>query len=204
MSVPTLQFCLTLRISKLNSWKYPLFQVKVKVTQSYWTLCDPMDSIVHRIPQARILEQVVFPFSRVSSQSRDRTQVSHVAGGFFTNWTTREALLDHRPHLKQEHLGMASLKNAEPGCGFVLPIYLGAQSQESKCEEKAEWGREREKTNARMHAKLLQSCPTLCELTDCSLRGSSVHGILQARILKWGCHALHQGIFPTQGSNCIS
>ena len=30
-----------------------------------------------------------------------------------------------------------------------------------------------------------QSCPTLCEPTDCSLPGSSVHGILQARILEW-------------------
>ena len=57
--------------------------VKVNIAQSCLTLCDPMDSIVHRIPQARILEQVVFPFSRVSSQSRDRTQVSHIADGFF-------------------------------------------------------------------------------------------------------------------------
>ena len=35
-----------------------------------------------------------------------------------------------------------------------------------------------------MHAKLLQSCPTLCDPMDCSL-GSSVHGIGQARILEW-------------------
>ena len=33
-----------------------------------------------------------------------------------------------------------------------------------------------------MHAKSLQSCPTLCDPVDCSLPGSSVHGILQARI----------------------
>ena len=32
---------------------------------------------------------------------------------------------------------------------------------------------------------LAQSCPTLCDPTDCSLPGSSVHGILQARILEW-------------------
>ena len=31
--------------------------------------------------------------------------------------------------------------------------------------------------------------------------GSSVHGILQARILEWGCYFLLQGIFPTQWSN---
>ena len=46
-----------------------------------------------------------------------------------------------------------------------------------------------------------QSCPTLCSPIDCSPPGSSVHGILQARILGVGCHALLQGIFPTQGSN---
>ena len=30
-----------------------------------------------------------------------------------------------------------------------------------------------------------QSCPTLCDLTDCSLSGSSVHGIFQAKVLEW-------------------
>ena len=49
-----------------------------------------MDYIVHGILQARILEWVAFPFSRGSSQPRDRTQVSHIAGGFFTSWATRK------------------------------------------------------------------------------------------------------------------
>ena len=49
------------------------------------TLCDPMGYTVHGILQARILEWVAFPFSRGSSQPRDRTQVSHIAGGFFTS-----------------------------------------------------------------------------------------------------------------------
>ena len=35
----------------------------------------------------------------------------------------------------------------------------------------------------------------------CSLPGSSVHGIFQARVLEWGAMAFSQGIFPTQGSN---
>ena len=56
----------------------------VKVTQSCSTLCNPMNYIVHEILQARILEWVAFLFSRGSSQLRDRTQVSHTAGGFFT------------------------------------------------------------------------------------------------------------------------
>ena len=50
-----------------------------------------MDYTVHGILQARILEQVAFPFSGGSSQHRDQTQVFHFAGGFFTNWATREA-----------------------------------------------------------------------------------------------------------------
>ena len=36
-----------------------------------------------------------------------------------------------------------------------------------------------------VHAKSLQLCPILCNLTECSLPGSSVHGLLQARILEW-------------------
>ena len=43
----------------------------IKFTQSCPTLCDPMAYIVHGILQARILEWVVFPFSKGSSQSRD-------------------------------------------------------------------------------------------------------------------------------------
>ena len=55
-------------------------KVKVKVTQSCASLCDPMDYTVHGILQARILEWVAFPFSRGSSQLRDGTQVSCIAG----------------------------------------------------------------------------------------------------------------------------
>ena len=46
-----------------------------------------------------------------------------------------------------------------------------------------------------------QSCPTLCDPMDCSLLGSSVHGDSPGKNTGVGCHALLQGIFPTQGSN---
>ena len=59
-------------------------KVVVKVTQSCLTLCDPTDYTVHGILQARILEWVAFPFTKGSFQPRDQTQVSHIAGGFFT------------------------------------------------------------------------------------------------------------------------
>ena len=42
-------------------------------------------------------------------------------------------------------------------------------------------------------AKSLQSCPTLCDPMDCSLPGSSVHGIFQARILKWVAISISRG-----------
>ena len=60
-----------------------------EVVQSCDPLCDPMDwsppgSSFHGILQARILEWVAISFSRRSSQPRDRTRVSHVAGRCFT------------------------------------------------------------------------------------------------------------------------
>ena len=58
---------------------------KVKVTQSCPTLYDPIDCTVHGVLQARTLEWVAFPFSRGSSQPRDRTQVSDLVGRFFTS-----------------------------------------------------------------------------------------------------------------------
>ena len=52
-------------------------KVKVLLAQSCPTLCDPMDcSLVHGIPQARILEWVAIPFARGSSLSREQTWVS--------------------------------------------------------------------------------------------------------------------------------
>ena len=67
----------------------------VLVSQSCPTICDPIDcslpgSSIHGISQARILEWVAIPLSRVSSQPRDWTQVSWIAGRFFIIWATRE------------------------------------------------------------------------------------------------------------------
>ena len=76
-----------------------------EVTQSCLTLSDPMDCSlpdfsVHGIFQARVLEWVAISFSRGSSQPKDRTRVSCVAGRF-TLWATREA----QPYPKQRHWG---------------------------------------------------------------------------------------------------
>ena len=50
-------------------------------------------------------------------------------------------------------------------------------------------------------SEVAQSCLTLCDPMDCSLSGSPLHGIFQARGLERDCHFLLQGIFPTQESN---
>ena len=84
----------------LDSLCRPSAHGKVKVAESYPTLCDPMDFTVHGILQARILEWVAFPFSRGSSQHRDRTQVSCIAGRFFTSRATRETCYTSKRHEK--------------------------------------------------------------------------------------------------------
>ena len=66
----------------------------VLVAQSYPTLCNPMDcslpgSSVHGILQARILEWIAIPLSRGSSQPRDWTCVSYIAG---TIWATGKSV----------------------------------------------------------------------------------------------------------------
>ena len=74
-----------LKLPKDDSWKSECYQqvlwftsgfmkvkVKVKVAQSCWTLCNPMDYTVHGILQARIMEWVAFPFSRKSSNPRTK------------------------------------------------------------------------------------------------------------------------------------
>ena len=74
---------------RTKPWKWS------EVTQSYPTLCNPMDcslpgSSVHGIFQASVLEQVAISFSRGSSPPRDWTRVSRIVGRRFTIWATRE------------------------------------------------------------------------------------------------------------------
>ena len=69
----------------LWQWKWKSLS-RVRLFATPWT-----DYTGHGILQARILEWAAFPFSRGSSQPRDPTHVSRIAGGFFTSWATREA-----------------------------------------------------------------------------------------------------------------
>ena len=81
-----------------------LVKVKVLVVQACLTLCDPTGcsppgSSVHAILQARILKSVIIPLSRGSSLPRGRTQVSWIAGGFFSVWAIRKIV--QRPHANE-------------------------------------------------------------------------------------------------------
>ena len=55
-----------------------------------------------------------------------------------------------------------------------------------------------------MHANLLQLCLTVCDPGDCSLPGSSVHGILQARILEWVAIPFSRGFSRARDQTRIS
>ena len=67
------------------------FLSRVRLFATPWTVCNLPGSSVHGIFQARVLEWVAISFSRGSSQPRDGTWVSHIAGRCFTIWATREA-----------------------------------------------------------------------------------------------------------------
>ena len=86
-------YILEKKCSKKETFIKCFERLKVRVAQSCPTLGDPKDDTVHGILQVRILEWVGFPFSRGSSQPRNWTQVSHIAGGFFTSWTSRETFV---------------------------------------------------------------------------------------------------------------
>ena len=72
------------KLSTLKHWCMKWSEVKWKSLSHVWLFATPWT-----IQNTGV---VAFPFSRGSSQPRDQTQVSHIAGGFFTSWTRREAL----------------------------------------------------------------------------------------------------------------
>ena len=106
-------------------WK----KVKVLVTQSCLTLCDPTDcsppgSSVHGILQARILEWMAISFSRGSYWPRDWTRVSCIAGRLFTVWATREALRSWaEPENSWLYTNSQIYSTATDGASGKEPIY---------------------------------------------------------------------------------
>ena len=125
------------------------------------------------ILQTRILEWVAMPSSKGPSQLRDRTQVPHIANRFFTDWATREALLLLLSHFSPVRFcgtPQTAAHQAPPSLGFSRQEHWSGLPFPSPMRE----------------SEVTQSCPTLIEPMDCSFPGSSIHGIFQARVLKWG------------------
>ena len=116
--------------SKINSI---MFKANTSsVAQSCPTLCGPMDCIppsssVHGIFQARIPEWLATSYSRGSSQARDQTQVSALAGRFFTTsatWKAQQLKRIYQKHLMlwfncRKHLYHSYL--LVQGCIHILP-----------------------------------------------------------------------------------
>ena len=165
--------------------------VCAKSLQSCPTLCDPIDgspscSAVLGILQARTLEWVAISLSnawkwkvkgKVKSLSRVRL--------FPTPWTAAHQAPATMGFSRQEYgsgvpLEMSAIKGAGK-CGFLFWVAVCA-----------------------CILSLLQSCPTLCDPMDCNLPGSSVHGILQARILEWVAISFSRGSSQPRDRTCIS
>ena len=110
-----------------------------------------MDYTVCGILQARILGWIAVLFSRGYSQPRDGTQVSHIAGGFFTSWTSREAPDSHQKVVQTTHYSITSSPNLQKGGKmdtyflshwlesdgvwvlFYIPVVVTNISQAQKC-----------------------------------------------------------------------
>ena len=75
----------------------------------------------------RILEWVAYPFSRGSSQSRNWTGVSCIAGGFFSSWATREALTNLDSILKSRNITLLTKVCIVKAMVFPIVMY-GCQS----------------------------------------------------------------------------
>ena len=89
-------------------------------------------------------------------------------------------------------LQCSCLENPRDGGAWWAVVYGVAQSRN-------DWS----DLAAAAAAAVAQFCPVLCKPMDCSLPGSSVHGILQVRILEWVVISFLQGIFCIQGSNPV-
>ena len=214
----------------MESYNFLHFLKWSEVTQSSLTLCDSMDCSlpgfsVHGIFHATVPEWIAFSFSRGSSQPRDLCFLSLCNHYVLFNkkYLTR---LGFRVYVLESVMLMKNYINKVRGFEFyhwvfnylcwkqiwmsktcyllqtliVLPLkhhsstflksLLAFPFENYPCG----W----------VHAQLLQSCLTLCDPIDCSLPGSSVHGILQERILKWVSMPSSKGSSWPRDWTCIS
>ena len=82
--------------------------------------------------------------------------------------TMKPHVISRYPLLPQPHISHSTLELQRSSISSM------GQTEHSKSGRRSEG-----------EGEVAQSCPTLCDLTGCSLPGSSVHGIFQARVLEW-------------------
>ena len=157
----------------------------VQLPQSCPTLCDHMHhslpgSSAHGIFQARILEWVAVPSSSGSSCSRIEfvsLLFPSLTSRFFTSSTTWEA----HPKVQQTASKSNQLSALRKIRYYSYLLIFSVLCLFSLGLEKVKV------------SEVAQSCLTLCDPVDCSLPGSSVHGIFQARILEWVAISFSRG-----------
>ena len=145
--------------------------------KSCLTLCDPVDcsppgSSVRGIFQARVLEWVALPFCSGSSQPRDQTQVSCIAGRFFTIWATGEIPLDLIGIIRCYTQGHSQLKSENTNQRPFHETHIVSSLLYVNL-------------SVTISCVCAQLCLTFNDPMDCSPQGFSVDGISQARILEW-------------------
>ena len=89
-----------------------------------WTVCSLLGSSVHGILQARILEWVAISFSRGSYWPRNWTQISCIAGRFFTDWAMREAIYNSICTSKNKQVIFRNLNWRECLCSWFSFCYF--------------------------------------------------------------------------------
>ena len=136
----------------------------MKVAQSCLTLCNLMDYTVYGILQARILGWVAILFSRGSSQPRDRTQVSRIAGRFFTSWATGEAQIYWSGYPLSFLHGIFLTQELSWSLLHCRQILYQLSYQGSP-----------DKSHSVQFSSVTQLCPTLCDPMNRSMPGLPVH-----------------------------
>ena len=129
------------------------------------SLC-PMDCTVHGLLQARVLEWVAISFSRGYSQPREKTQVSCIAGRFFTSWATWEAQALHQGRGREDPISFYD--------AAVTLIPKDSKAKEGRDKEKEE-ERNRERERERWTKENYNNHRWKKPLTKYYLKNATIH-----------------------------
>ena len=163
--------------------------------------CSPRGSSAHGILQARILEWVAIPFSGGSSWPRSRTQISSIAGRFFTVWATREgpdcALMKCSPRVLIPQRLRAEMHEAhrhhwKRGKGWATPGDVLPKPSPLTCVET--------RRGRQLSVEFLELRGKKPWLTDCFHISKDFSGLcqkhfMQTHITAWGFWCSHRWIF---------